>query len=86
MQAYLADGLSAADAARAALGGDWSIPPGLPAGPPLAASARGSPHWPGAPGSPSPGPAPRAQTATAAGARLMAGDPVTGAERAGWSR
>ena len=27
-----------------------------------------------------------AQTATAAGARLMAGDPVTEAERAGWSR
>ena len=27
-----------------------------------------------------------AQIATAAGARLMAGDPVTEAERAGWSR
>jgi hypothetical protein len=27
-----------------------------------------------------------AQIATAAGARLMAGDPVTGAERTGWSR
>ncbi len=27
-----------------------------------------------------------AQTATAAGARLIAGDPVTEAERAGWSR
>jgi hypothetical protein len=27
-----------------------------------------------------------AQIATAAGARLMAGDPVTGAERTGWPR
>ena len=27
-----------------------------------------------------------AQIATAVGARLMAGDPVTEAERAGWSR
>ena len=39
MQAYLADGLSAAEAARAALSGDASTPPGRPAGPPLAASA-----------------------------------------------
>ena len=39
MQAYLADGLSAAEAARAALSGDASTPPGRPARPPLAASA-----------------------------------------------
>ena len=39
MQAYLADGLSAAEAARAALSGDASTPPGRPAGLPLAASA-----------------------------------------------
>ena len=39
MQAYLADGLSAAEAARAALSGDASTPPGQPAGPPRAASA-----------------------------------------------
>jgi DNA-binding transcriptional MerR regulator len=39
MQAYLADGLSAAEAARAALSGDASTPPGRAAGPPLAASA-----------------------------------------------
>src|SRR5271165_6574959 len=39
MQAYLADGLSAAEAARTTLSGDASTPPGRPAGPPLAASA-----------------------------------------------
>src|ERR1700745_1843945 len=39
MKAYLADGLSAPEAARAALSGDASTPPGRPAGPPLAASA-----------------------------------------------
>ena len=39
MQAYLADGLSAAEAARAALSADASTPPGLPARPPLAAPA-----------------------------------------------
>jgi MerR family transcriptional regulator, light-induced transcriptional regulator len=39
MQAYLADGLSAAEAARATLSADASTPPGLPAGPALAASA-----------------------------------------------
>ena len=39
MQAYLADGLSAAEAAHAALSGDASTPPGRPAGPPRAASA-----------------------------------------------
>jgi len=39
MQAYLADGLSAAEAARAALSGDASTPPGRPAGPPLPAPA-----------------------------------------------
>jgi MerR family transcriptional regulator, light-induced transcriptional regulator len=39
MQAYLADGLSAAEAARAALSGDASTPPRWPAGAPLAASA-----------------------------------------------
>jgi methanogenic corrinoid protein MtbC1 len=43
MQAYLADGLSAAEAARAALSADASTPPGLPAGPPLAASAEEGP-------------------------------------------
>jgi DNA-binding transcriptional MerR regulator len=41
MQAYLADGLSAAEAARAALSGDASTPPGRPAGPAGAASAGG---------------------------------------------
>jgi DNA-binding transcriptional MerR regulator len=39
MQAYLAGGLSAAEAARAALSGDASTPPGRAAGPPLAGSA-----------------------------------------------
>jgi MerR family transcriptional regulator, light-induced transcriptional regulator len=39
MQAYLADGLSAAEAAHAALSGDARTPPGRPAGPPLAAPA-----------------------------------------------
>ena len=39
MQAYLADGLSAAEAARAALSADASTPPGLAARPPLAVSA-----------------------------------------------
>ena len=45
MQAYLADGLSAAEAARAALddGGGASTPPGRPAGPPLTASAGSEP-------------------------------------------
>ena len=41
MQAYLADGLSAAEAARAALSGDASTPPGRPAGPPLASAGNG---------------------------------------------
>ena len=76
MQAYLADGLSAAEAARAALSGDASTPPGrleraidashpglvvlaaTRAGP-SSRSARSSPHRPGAPRPPSPGPAPR---------------------------
>src|SRR6478672_2213388 len=43
MQAYLADGLSAAEAARAALSSDASTPPGRPAGPPLAAPAGNGP-------------------------------------------
>ena len=43
MQAYLADGLSAAEAARAALSGDASTPPRQPAGAPLAASAGDGP-------------------------------------------
>src|ERR1700687_488391 len=43
MQAYLADGLSAAEAARAALSGDASTPPSLPAGPPLTAPAGNGP-------------------------------------------
>ena len=43
MQAYLADGLSAAEAARAALSGDASTPPRRPAGAPLAASAGDGP-------------------------------------------
>jgi DNA-binding transcriptional MerR regulator len=43
MQAYLADGLSAAEAARAALDGDSSPPPGQPAGPPPAAPAGSEP-------------------------------------------
>ena len=43
MQAYLADGLSAAEAARAALSADASTPPGLPVGPPLATSAEEGP-------------------------------------------
>jgi DNA-binding transcriptional MerR regulator len=43
MQAYLADGLSAAEAARAALSGDASTPPGRPAGPPLATPAGNGP-------------------------------------------
>ena len=42
-------------------------------------------HWPGRPARPRRAGA-TAQTATAAGARLIAGDPVTEAERAGWSR
>src|SRR5271165_5175790 len=41
MQAYLADGLSAAEAARAALSGDASTRPGRPAGPPLASAGDG---------------------------------------------
>jgi MerR family transcriptional regulator, light-induced transcriptional regulator len=41
MQVYLADGLSAAGAARAALSGDASTPPGRPAGPPLASAGNG---------------------------------------------
>jgi MerR family transcriptional regulator, light-induced transcriptional regulator len=41
MQAYLADGLSAAEAARAALSGDASTQPGRPAGPPLASAGNG---------------------------------------------
>ena len=94
MQAYLADGLSAAEAARAALSGDASIPPGRPAGPPLAASAGGglsaalrqvaslarrAPLALAGAGA-------TAQIATAVGASLIAGDPVTEAERAGWLR
>ena len=67
MQAYLADGLSAAEAAGAALSGDASTPPGRPAGPLAGAGAT-------------------AQIATAAGARPIAGDPVTEAGRAGWPR
>jgi DNA-binding transcriptional MerR regulator len=43
MQAYLADGLSAAEAARAALDGGASSPPGRPAGPPAAAPAGSEP-------------------------------------------
>jgi DNA-binding transcriptional MerR regulator len=43
MQAYLADGLSAAEAARAALDGGASPPPGQPAGPPSAAPAGSEP-------------------------------------------
>ena len=43
MQAYLADGLSAAEAARAALRGDASISPASRAGPPDAAPAGGEP-------------------------------------------
>jgi methanogenic corrinoid protein MtbC1 len=43
MQAYLADGLSAAEAARAALSDDASTPPRQPAGAPLAASAGDGP-------------------------------------------
>ena len=43
MQAYLADGLSAAEAARAALSGDASTPSRRPAGAPLAASAGDGP-------------------------------------------
>ena len=43
MQAYLAGGLSAAEAARAALSSDASTPPGRPAGPPLAAPAGNGP-------------------------------------------
>ncbi len=39
MQAYLAEGLSAAEAARAALGGETTALLGRPAGPPLAAAA-----------------------------------------------
>src|ERR1700745_3546803 len=43
MQAYLADGLSAAEAARAALSGDASTPPRRPAGaPPRGAAAGGA--------------------------------------------
>ena len=43
MQAYLADGLSAAEAARAVLSGDASTPPRRPAGAPLAAAAGDGP-------------------------------------------
>ncbi|MGH3162279.1 MAG: MerR family transcriptional regulator [Streptosporangiaceae bacterium] len=43
MQAYLADGLSAAEAARAALHGGANPPPGQPAGPPPAAPAGSEP-------------------------------------------
>ena len=45
MQAYLADGLSAAEAARAALDGGASPPPGRPAGPPPR-RWRGVSPWP----------------------------------------
>jgi MerR family transcriptional regulator, light-induced transcriptional regulator len=73
MQAYLAEGLSAAEAARArpqaleplrAELADlaWRVP--------LALAGAGA----------------TAQIADAAGARLLAGDPVTEAERAGWPR
>ena len=75
MQACLADGLSVAEAARAALSGDASTPPGRPAGPSLASAGNGLSAAPrqalGASGEP---------------ARLIAGDPVTEAERGGWSR
>src|SRR5271165_6615413 len=50
-----------------------------PLGPELAALARSAPLALAGAGA-------TAQTATAAGARLIAGDPVTEAERAGWSR
>ena len=46
MQAYLADGLSAAEAARAALRGDASISPASRAGPPDAAPPGGEPSGP----------------------------------------
>ena len=75
MQAYRAIGaLSAAEAARAALSGDASTPPGRP-GPSLASAGNGLS-------------AALRQALDASGepARLMAGDPVTEAGRAGWSR
>jgi DNA-binding transcriptional MerR regulator len=75
MQACLADGLSAAEAARAALSGDAITPPGRPAGLPLESAGNGLS-------------AALRQALDASGepARLIAGDPVTEAEWAGWSR
>ncbi len=76
MQAYLANGaLSAAEAARAALSGDASTPPGRTAGPSLASAGKGLSAAPR-----------QALDAFDEPARLIAGDPVTEAGRAGWSR
>ena len=75
MQAYLAEGLSPAEAARAAHSGDASTRPGRPAGPPLASAGNGLSAAPR-----------QALDASGEPARLIAGGPVTEAERAGWSR
>ena len=74
-QACLADGLSGAEAARAALSGDASTPPARPAGPPLASAGNGLSAAPR-----------QALDASGEPARPIAGDPVTEAGRAGWSR
>ena len=107
MQAYLAEGLSAAEAVRAALGGGAVPGAGPPAvvpagggysvalrqaldafdepaaqavlGRALADLARRVPLALAGAGA-------TAQITDAAGARLMAGEPVTEAERAGWAR
>jgi len=75
MQAYLANGLSMAEAARAALSGDASTPPGGAARPSLASA-----------GNRLSAASRQALDASGEPARLIAGDPVTEAERAGWSR
>jgi hypothetical protein len=75
MQACRANGaLSAAEAARAALSGDASTPPGRP-GLPLESAGNGLSAAPR-----------QAPDACGEPARPIAGDPVTETQRAGWSR
>lgn len=61
--------------ARAALSGNASTPPGRPTGPPPASAGNGLSAAPR-----------QALDASGEPARLIAGDPVTEAELAGWSR
>jgi DNA-binding transcriptional MerR regulator len=82
MQAYRAGGLAAAEAAQAALGVVLAATRAEtlePLGAELAALARRVPLALGGAGA-------TPQIADAAGARLMTGDPVTEAGRAGWPR